>query len=246
MFTVSTPETVVMRARVQLERDGRQLAFSHAFADTAAELAALKADDRLQKGRRIHSPVGPDRNPDGISAEADPARNQLTTENAFHITLRNRRGDLQAFGSVRCLQVGPEMLSGFLGQWFSRLYGNGAPAIHVKSLPHVTDRASGRILFLSNLYVGSNIIGKIDVGPLALAGIGEGVRRFNPDHVCGFARHRDMIRGLAARYLCTGTYPGAVRWRVDTTPCRDDDWLLFMNRDDYQYALGRFIDDRTA
>ena len=47
---------------------------------------------------------------------------------------------------------------------------------------------------------------------------------------------------LAARYLATGLFPSAVRWRVETPNRRNDDWLLCLPETDYRFVLRRYLD----
>lgn len=228
MFTVQTPKNIVSQAMAAIQATGRSVELTCAFEQIAATLTDVRAQDRDEKRK-------------GISAEADPHLNQMTADNAFYVAVHGPDGDLQAFCSARCFQVGSEKLAGFWGAFYSRLYGGGAPAIDVDDLPPPAYQAQGSIVFISDLYISASATQQFDTGHLAMTAIGEAVRRFDPDHVYGFARHVDVMRGLAARYLCTGWYYAALPWLVDTHPWQNDDWLLIMDRADYKYALDRYV-----
>lgn len=219
MFDELTLAQAVAFADAKVRATGRSVEITDDFYRVADELSAL--------GKTLND-------------ESSPYRQELSPASTIYIAIRGDDGTLQAFCAARLINVGGEMLSGYLDRLYRRIYGRGQPAIDASDLPPPAYKASGKIVFISDLVITKTATGKVDPCDLMMLAIGLSSIRFDPDYVYGIVSHRNVNRGLAARYLCSGWFYGALRWIVDN-PWSDEDWLLLMPREDYQYSLRRFV-----
>ena len=219
MYDELTLAQAIAFADAKVRATGRNVKISHDFYGVADELAA--------QGKTLNQ-------------ESSPYHQELSPATTLYITVRNTEGELQAFCAARLIDVGSEMLSGYLDRLYRRIYGRGQPAIDINDMPPPAYKANGKIVFISDLVITKRATGKVDPCDLMMLAIGLSSLRFDPDHVYGIVSHRNVNRGLAARYLCSGWFYGALRWIVDN-PWSNEDWLLLMPREDYQYTLRRFV-----
>ena len=180
-----------------------------------------------------------------INDEASPYVNELSGLNASYIVVRDDRGRLEGFSAVRKLEIGEERLVGHWRRQFRRIYGKGTEAFEDADAPPPAYEIKGRVGFISDIFIEKTArgAGRLDATSILILAFGVMAVKWNPDWIYGFTKNRDVKRGLAARYLATGLFPSAVKWKVETPNRRDDDWLLCLSRTDYRYVLRRFLDE---
>lgn len=179
-----------------------------------------------------------------INAEASPFENELGENNACYLIARGEDGSLQGFVSVRILDIGSERLIGYWRRQFRRIYGQGQEVIQQENAAPPAYSIQGKTGFISDIFIekSSRGAGRLNVTALMMAAIAVLATRWNPDWIYGFAKNRDVQRGLAGRYLTTGLYPNAVKWLSPPENRRDDDWLLCFSREDYHHTLKSYLD----
>ena len=219
MFDELTLAQAVAFADAKVRATGRTVEISSDFYELADELA--------DQGKTLNQ-------------ESSPYHQELSPSNTIYIAIRNTDGELQAFCAARLVSVGSEMLSGYLDRLYRRIYGRGKPAIDIADLPPPAYEANGKIVFISDLIITRRATGKVDPCDLMMLAIGLSSLRFDPDYVYGIVSHRNVNRGLAARYLCSGWYYGALQWLVDV-PWSNEDWLLLMPKSHFRYTLRRLV-----
>lgn len=219
MFDELTLAQAVAFADAKVRATGRSVEISSEFYEIADELSEL--------GKTLNQ-------------ESSPYHQELSPANTIYIAIRDTDGALQAFCAARLISVGSEMLSGYLDRLYRRIYGRGKAAIDVADLPPPAYEANGKVVFISDLIITRQATGKVDPCDLMMLAIGLSSLRFDPDYVYGIVSHRNVNRGLAARYLCSGWFYGALRWLVDN-PWSDEDWLLLMPKSHFRYTLRRFV-----
>lgn len=209
----------------QIEAAGRSVSQTENFEAIVDELLASS------KGR--------------INDEASPYVNELSGLNASYIVIRDDMGRLEGFSAVRKLEIGEERLVGHWRRQFRRIYGKGAEAFFDGDAPPPAYEIMGQVGFISDIFIEKSARGngRLDATSILILAFGVMAVKWGPEWIYGFTKNRDVKRGLAARYLATGLFPSAVKWRVDTPNRRDDDWLLCLSRSDYRYILRRYLDE---
>ncbi len=174
-----------------------------------------------------------------LNQVGSPLENELSSANAYYIIVESPDGDIVGFCSVRIHTVGKEKLSGFLANYYRRIYGAGEPAIAAEELPPPALRASGTIGFVSDLHIDQRQTGRFSSSSLMMLALSTCAMKFDPELIYGFISDRQVKRGLGARYLVPGLYPAALHWLVDP-PWDPKDWMLCVSREEYRYLFRKY------
>ncbi len=174
-----------------------------------------------------------------LNQVGSPLENELSSANAYYITVENADGQIVGFCSVRIHTVGDEKLSGFLSNYYRRIYGNGKSAIAAEELPPPALKASGTIGFVSDLHIDQQQTGKFSSSSLMMLALSTCAMKFDPELIYGFVSDRQVKRGLGARYLVPGLYPAALHWLVQP-PWDPKDWMLCVSREEYRYLFRKY------
>ncbi len=219
MTSEITVSKTLMAVTAKIENGGRTVEQTSAFEDVVEELLVSS------KAR--------------INKESSPHYSDISDETATYVVVRDQAGRLEGFVSIRLLLLGKEGLKGHLRRQYRRIYGEGVDAIDPEQLPDVVHRVTGRVGFISDVFIERTArgVGRLDPTLMIILAYAIARLRWRPDWIFGFTKNRDVRRGLAGRYLATRLYPSAIKWLVETPNRRDDDWLLCLNSDDINYAL---------
>lgn len=220
-------ENVADVAARQITAGGRSVKVAYQFENIAAEVCAGP------KGR--------------MSPENRPNLHRLTKDNCFYLTIRNEAGELDGFCAAHLFDAGAQSFPAFLSGLYARLYGGGRPAIFEEDMPPVADEMAGRLVYFGDFFLRQGAKGRNGVDPVAMSAyfFATVARKWNADWIFGFAKDRNIKRGLAAKYMAARLYPGAIRWRVEGENRFDQDWLLCSDRRDYAFALSRWVSEQT-
>lgn len=220
-------ENVADVASRQITVHGRRIRVAYEFDDLAAEVIAGP------KGR--------------MSPENRPDLHRLTPDNCFYLTIRNEDDELDGFCAAHLFDTGAQSFPAFLSDLYARLYGGGRPAIFAEDMPPVADEMAGRLVYFGDFFLKQGAKGRSGIDPVAMSAFffATVARKWNADWIFGFAKDRNIKRGLAAKYMAAKLYPGAIRWRVEGENRFDQDWMLCSDRRDYAFALSRWVNEQT-
>ncbi|MEO1493758.1 MAG: hypothetical protein AAFV19_16520 [Pseudomonadota bacterium] len=225
--------------RDRLETHGRRVVPTTRFEEIAAELRAI--------GKSLNK-------------DTDPAITDLNDGDTVFITIRGEPtddqtdGPLDGFCCVRLHHLGERALPDHLARRYRRIYGDGQDAIDPDSLPSIARNIRGRVATVSDVFVepqsrlGSRserkrgALERLDLaGDLTILGFGLAALEWDPDWIYGFFQMRHAKLGVAVRYSVVRAWPYAIRWRVRPPNRRNDDCLLTLSRDEYQWAFEMVI-----
>ena len=219
----STARLLVRQIGAELGR-GLDISATDQFEEVWAELIANSS-----KGR--------------VNDESSPFASDLNSGNTSYIVVRNDEGQIDAFVSVRLIELGASTLSIHLRRQFRRIYGAGREAIDLSCIAPILNEISGRAAFISDVFIDKPLRNVMPQSVMTILAQSLSVLRWQPDWIYGFSKDRDVKRGLAGKYYSSRSYPGALKWLVETPNRLDSDWLLCWDRSDYSHTLRYFTEE---
>ncbi len=167
----------------------------------------------------------------------DPARHDLVPSQTF--LLEGRAGDRIVFTQAsRLIDLGTSSLAEYWVWQLGRLYPEQPPA-NAASLSPTLQRISGRVVYYGEGWIDRDFGGRDGLGAALIeAGMAIGHATWQADWLAGLMVDKLVRNGHAAR---SGAYHfeplGEAEAQLAPGFILDDDWLIWMHRDDITRAI---------